>query len=338
MKIFIRADGGESIGLGHIMRTLVLANEFRRIGNEVIYLCGNNNRFKSGISRIKEDGFRVISLNENNIEDGIIQIQQNINADLLITDSYVVNEAYFDRLKPHFKITGYIDDVNKCKMNVDFIINQNVNARNLNYSKTTNEDTKLFLGPNYCMLREEFREHCNDHIYIEEASDILLTLGGMDDKFNTLMILKEVTKLNKNIHVVIGNAFKEELIIDLEDISSKNKNIILYKNPEMSSVMSKCQLAISACGSTLYELCAMRIPTMGIILADNQKGTAECMKDKGLLLDVIYVKNIDGYDFQDNIEIFSKDIKLLSNIIERQKKIIDANGVKNLVNSIIEMF
>ena len=41
MKIFIRADGGNLIGLGHIMRMIVLGKELRK-SNEVIFLCRNS--------------------------------------------------------------------------------------------------------------------------------------------------------------------------------------------------------------------------------------------------------------------------------------------------------
>lgn len=337
MKIFIRADGGESVGLGHVMRTLVLANELRKINNEVIYLCKNDKRYEVGIEKIKLDGFQVILLKSEEIIGEIISTQKRINADLLITDSYDVNEEYFDRLRSHFKITGYIDDVNKCRMNVDFLINQNINSKDLNYSKTTGENTKLFLGPEYCMLRDEFRNFYEENIYTEEISNILLTLGGMDDEFNTLNILGKIRKSNKNIHVVIGNAFKEELVYKLKDISKSNKNVILYENPKMSLVMSKCQIALSACGSTLYELCAMNIPTIGIILASNQKEVGETMKYNGLLLDIVYEGTIDKYDFNINIERFSKDKRKLLSIIENQKKLVNIYGAKKLVNSIGNM-
>ena len=43
-KILIRADGGKNIGLGHIMRTLVLAKELER-ECEVFYICKNSNEY-----------------------------------------------------------------------------------------------------------------------------------------------------------------------------------------------------------------------------------------------------------------------------------------------------
>lgn len=109
-------------------------------------------RYKPGIDKIKSEGFTVLTINE----DKFIKELCKVKADCLITDSYDVNEEYFNLTKDMFKVTGYIDDTNLYYFNVDFIINQNIGAEELSYK--VNKDTKLFLGTNYTMLREEFRK------------------------------------------------------------------------------------------------------------------------------------------------------------------------------------
>lgn len=80
-------------------------------------------------------------------------------------------------------------------MNVDFIINQNINAKKLDYSKTTKEGTSLFFGPQFCMLREEFKISCKEKESKQSVENILLTLGGMDDSNNTMKNLRNLKKL-----------------------------------------------------------------------------------------------------------------------------------------------
>lgn len=89
---------------------------------------------------------------------------------MLIIDSYDVNEKYFIMLKKYFRITGYVDDVNKCKMDVDFIINQNINSYYLDYKNTVEENTKLLLGTKYCMPRAEFREAYKHKVLRDDVS------------------------------------------------------------------------------------------------------------------------------------------------------------------------
>lgn len=59
MKIFIRADGGKDIGLGHVMRMLVLGEELKKT-NDVIFICRNSisDKFEAGIKKIKEKALR----------------------------------------------------------------------------------------------------------------------------------------------------------------------------------------------------------------------------------------------------------------------------------------
>lgn len=102
MKIGIRADGGSCMGMGHIMRTLVLAKELAKI-NEVFYVCRTeinsdntiSDKYRAGIEKVKFEGFSVQLINEN----CVLEELRKVNADILITDSYDVNQDYFTQTK-----------------------------------------------------------------------------------------------------------------------------------------------------------------------------------------------------------------------------------------------
>ncbi|WP_394884618.1 UDP-2,4-diacetamido-2,4,6-trideoxy-beta-L-altropyranose hydrolase [Clostridium butyricum] len=307
MKIFIRVDGGRTIGIGHVMRMIVLARKLKK-NNQVIFLCKTNSgkKFEAGINKIKEMKFQIIEIKDTDVVKDILKVQNEYKADVLITDSYDVDEEYFNVLKPYFKVTGYVDDVNKCYMNVDFIINQNINAEKLKYSKTTPKDTKLFLGLKFSMIRDEFKKAYKKKVEKEYVEDILLTLGGMDDYNNTIRILNNLTSLNQKIHVVLGSAFDEGVINEIYDFSKQYGNIHVYENAIMSDLMSICDIAISGCGSTIYELCAMNVPSLGIVVAENQREVAEMMKEKKIIYDIICHKQLDD----------GKILKLVINLID----------------------
>lgn len=354
MKVFIRADGGEGIGLGHIMRMLALASELKKT-NEVIFLCKGkkykknyndnievenniNDKFRTGIDKIKENDFKILEIDEENIIEDIIDLQVKYKADLLITDSYDVDEKYFNKLKPYFKLTGYIDDVNNCRMNVDFIINQNINAEDLDYSKSVNKNTKLFLGTRYCMLRSEFKEDFNRKNMKKNCLNVLLTLGGMDKEHNTIKILKEIVSIDVNIDVTIGSAFSKELEEEIVNMSKEDSNIRVYRNAKMSSLMNTCDIAISACGSTLYELSAMKVPTIGIIIADNQELVAKKMKEKSLILNAYYMDDIGGEKLYHDLNRLINNKELRDMIIKNQSNLVNINGTELLLEEIIKIY
>ncbi|MGO5072732.1 UDP-2,4-diacetamido-2,4,6-trideoxy-beta-L-altropyranose hydrolase [Clostridium sporogenes] len=328
MKIAIRADGGSQIGMGHIMRTLVLAKELAKT-NDVFYICKVDvplsSKYKSGMDKVKAEGFNVVTINENNIINDL----KNIAVDCLITDSYDVNEEYFNLTKGMFEITGYIDDMNLHYFNVDFIINQNIGAEE--YSYKANKDTRLFLGTNYTMLREEFRKNPNKNIK-KEVQNFMITVGGADPNGITNIICNYVKDLEFKFHVIIGPSFKEENIKKLIYLKNLKDNINLYFNANMIEIMNKCDIAISACGSTLYELSACQVPTLGLIIADNQQKIAYKMDERGLIYNLGWYEELTKDIIIDNIKkIYKLDNRQI--MIKKQKNI-NKNGVGKLVMEI----
>ncbi|MCQ2022230.1 UDP-2,4-diacetamido-2,4,6-trideoxy-beta-L-altropyranose hydrolase [Clostridium butyricum] len=335
MKVFICADGGNAIGMGHVMRMVVLAKELEKT-NEVIFVCkkDESGTFDAGINIIKQNDFKVEYISKVCYLDNIIYLQGKYGAECIITDSYDVDSKYFEKLKSYFKLTGYMDDVNKCYMNVDFIINQNINALEMDYSKTTNNNTKLFLGSDYCLIRDEFINAYNKKSQKKYVENILLTLGGMDDKENTLKVLKIIEKVKKKTNVVIGKSYSNELIEKLEMISTENNNIILHRNANMSELMCKCDIAISGCGSTIYELCVMKVPSIGLVIAENQKEVARKMMENKMIFEMFDINSFDEEKFELSIYKLINNIKFNISIIEKQKDAIDILGKYKLVNQI----
>ncbi|EHJ01493.1 pseudaminic acid biosynthesis-associated protein PseG [Clostridium sp. DL-VIII] len=354
MKIAIRADGGNEIGMGHIMRTLVLAKELSK-KNEVFYICrienkgechlNNSNtdtykitsldemitfklddsKYIQGIKKILSEGFEVILINEDNIIDEL----KLIETDLLITDSYFVNETYFEETKKIFKKTAYIDDINKYYFNVDFLINQNSDAEDFDYK--TKDYTKLILGTDYILLRDEFKNLPKKHIK-EKACDIMITVGGADPDNITENILSYIGQLDYDFHVVIGPSFGDIPFAE----KYKNDNIKFYYNANMREIMQKCDIAISACGSTLYELSASGVPTLGLIIADNQNGIASKLNDLEIIKSLGWYDKIKKNDLINNLNNFSNNYKLRSALSEKASKLVDGKGAERIAKILCE--
>lgn len=328
MKIAIRADGGNEIGMGHIMRTLVLAKELSKT-NEVFYICRIDNpitkKYKAGINKVKDSGFQIKLINEN----CVIEDLKDINADLLITDSYDVDKLYFDETKKMFRITGYIDDVKELDYyNVDFIINQNIYAKDFIYK--TNANTQLFLGSKYILLRDEFRKIKANNLN-RYVRNILITVGASDINNITYKLLNCLKNLNYYFHVIVGSGFNK--INNLIDLEKQNDNIKLYFNANMSDIMQKCDVAISACGSTLYELAICKVPTLGIVVADNQIRIANTMQKIEMIINLGYYNKLTSKELMNCFNGLCNDFKLRMKLIKNGDRI-NKDGVITLVKNI----
>ena len=313
------------------MRTLVLARELAKT-NTLFYVCRKDNplteKYINGIEKVRKCGFKALLINE----DDVIGALSSIQADCLITDSYDVDEEYFNKTKNMFKKTGYIDDLNLYYYNVDFVINQNVTAKNSIYK--CNDETLQLLGTNYVMLRQEFRESIPNKIK-SNVKDILITMGGADPNNFTLKLLKYIKELDYNFHVVIGPSFSK---IDRIEEEIKNKdNIKLYFNANMLEMMKISDVAISAAGSTLYELGSMGVPTLSVILVDNQEDIAKEMHKNGYMINLGWYDKIEKHDVLDAINIIN-DSDLREKMSYRAIKQINKNGVDKLCDEIQKIF
>lgn len=319
MKICIRADGGEFIGLGHIMRTLALSKELAK-RHEVLYVCrkskNNPNRYLPGVNVVKKNGFNVLEIEEENLNRDII----NIKADIIITDSYEAGEGYYDLLKKHFCISGCLDDEKCCEyFNVDFLINQNPYAKELVYK--VNENTEMLLGTKYTILRDEFLK--NDiKIINKEISKVMITVGGSDNNNLTEKIIKEIKELNKELFIIVGPGFK---YIDNLKTYENNRTHLCF-NANMKYYMKICDVAIASCGSTLYELASIGTPTLGIVIIDNQLLAAKTMND----LKIIKYSSIEK--LKNDLESLTYEKRKLMS--SNGQKLIDCKGIERIVNAI----
>lgn len=329
-SIAIRADGGTKIGMGHVMRTLVLAKELAKTNN-VFYVCRVDNplsnKYKYGINKIKEEGFKVVYVDENNL---IIELSK-IHADCLITDSYDVDQSYFIDTKKLFEKTGYFDDMNLYYFDVDFIINQNINAEDLKYK--IDRRTKLFLGLSFVVLRNEFRKTKTKDVN-KDVNNILITLGGSDFYNYTGKIIEFIKEMNYIFHIVVGPSFSH--VESLRYYQRNNDNIKLYFDVDMIKLMLMSDMAIASCGSTLYELAACGIPTIGVVVAENQSKIAKKMEEKKIIINLGNIESVKKENLVNTIEKLSYDLDVRKELNTNQSIAVNKNGVKKLCASIQE--
>ena len=280
--ILIRADANEKTGSGHVMRCLSVASAFKAKGETVRFVTADTKSYVL----ISSNGFdcEVLDTDFSDMEGEINKLTSIVslyNPSLLIIDSYFVTECYFAELGKLVK-TAYIDDLNEKVWDVDFLINYNVFASEYDYSGYENTKTKLLLTPEFAPLRDEFRNQA-PHENKDNVTDILVSAGGSDPARISERIISEICPLLPDIrfHFIIG-----ALNPRIDEIKKMEKgNVVLHVNEQhIADLMRECDIAVSASGSTLYELCACGVPTIVYTLADNQIPAAKLFDKLGIML------------------------------------------------------
>ncbi|SHH20848.1 UDP-2,4-diacetamido-2,4,6-trideoxy-beta-L-altropyranose hydrolase [Tepidibacter thalassicus] len=327
MKIAIRADGGQKIGMGHIMRCMALAKELKNYDFDIVFLTKKDEKV---IEMIETNGFKYINISSNSLEEELIEVESIVNeerVEIIITDSYWLSDNYLHKLRKLVKLLISIDDNNLYKYPSHIVINGNVYAEDLKYKKIF-DNTKFLLGGNYTLLREEFRNVSPVNIN-KEVRNILITMGGVDINNYTPFILDSLKNLDVKLNVIVGPGFK--CIRELKCIANKNNNVNLIYNPtNMKDIMVENDIAISAAGSTTYELAVLGIPTILIVQADNQIKIAEKMSELNGMVNLGWFEDIKGIQLLDSVNYLIKNYSLRKYFNNKLSKLISSFGVENI--------
>lgn len=314
--VVIRADANSKIGMGHVMRCLSVADALLKRGEEVLFVTADD----TPVPLLTKKGvpYRILHTDYADMEaelPGLLCILQELTqrAELpeevlprmssqrkdiaILVDSYYVTEKYLAALKKRIT-TIYMDDIYAFSYPVDMLINYNIYGEEMGYEKDAAfADTKLLLGANYVPLREEFsagagygqsRKEFSEgaaNVTPAEEGGILITTGG-SDSFNLAgQLLMEAMKYDalktKEYHVVSGSLNPH--IGELQALAQKHENIHIHCDvTNMAELMAESEVALSAGGSTLYELCAVGVPVIAFSFAENQERLVQTFVKRGI--------------------------------------------------------
>ncbi len=334
--IFIRTDMNEKIATGHVMRCLSIADALKEQGEEVHFLLAD----EQAQNLIQSRGYESIVLHTvwNDMDSEIPVLLAAIDRykiTRILIDSYQVTLKYLTEIKKMVQIM-YIDDLKLFCYPVDVIVCY-ANYWSRFYSRQNDPSTIFLLGTKYVPLRKVFW-NCERKKITKEAGRLLLLSGGTDPYDflgQTLMLLD--LRVFQHIDVICGRYYPnyEELCGKYE----KNSKISIHKSiPDIEKYMKNADIAISAGGTTLYELCACGTPTISYSFADNQLDNVKQFASDGLTDyagDLRY-ENVPKKVIK-LIEQYQKNLELRKQRSQEMQKLVDGKGAIRLAQKLVEL-
>lgn len=266
--LYIRTDMNPVIATGHVMRCLSIADAARMLGEDVIFLIAD----WQAAELLTERGYHffVLKTQWDKMESELpilSELIEKYKITSVLVDSYQVTETYLSRLSQMTKVI-YIDDLNKFHYPAEVLICYANYWEKFGYTDSYFH-TRLLLGPKYMPLRQAF-SGIGERKIKEKAETLLLLAGGGDAYHMIDRILERVSlKDFKQITAVCGRYYEK-----YEDLVKKYElypNVRIYKMVEdMAEYMLEADIAVSAGGTTLYELCACGTPTISYAMVENQ--------------------------------------------------------------------
>ena len=351
--VVIRADANSKIGMGHVMRCLSVADALLKRGEEVLFVTADDTPVplltKKGIPYcVLHTDYADMEAELPELWEVLRELPQGAespdaalpqkNTSILV-DSYYVTEKYLAALKKRIT-TIYMDDIYAFSYPVDMLINYNIYGEEMGYEKDAAfADTKLLLGTEYVPLREEFS--AGEQQRTAANCGILITTGG-SDSFNLAgQLLMEAMKYDalkeKEYHVVSGSLNPH--IGEQQALAQKHENIHIHCNvTNMAELMAESEVALSAGGSTLYELCAMGVPVIAFSFAENQERLVQTFVKRGIAQ---YGGNYrtDGNKMIQNtiagLETLLEDENLRTEYRKKARTLVDGKGADRIAEAIL---
>lgn len=290
MRWLIRTDSSVQLGAGHVMRCLTLAKRARARGVPVEFIC----RDLPGalLSEIRASGFTLHSLSAELSDDfaPTLAIAATAPVNWLVVDHYGIDAAWERRVRPAVSRILVIDDLANRPHDCDVLLDPNYwpDAHN-RYRNLVPLECDQLLGPRYLLLRDEFvRVRAGLRRSYAQVQRILVNFGGTDEPNVTCMALESLAALDLpdlQVDVVIGstNPHHAEVAQQLARLPRAQLHV---QTNRIAELVANADLAIGACGSSTWERCYLGLPTLALVLADNQRLAAEQLDRDGVLVNL----------------------------------------------------
>jgi UDP-2,4-diacetamido-2,4,6-trideoxy-beta-L-altropyranose hydrolase len=286
-KILIRADATSEIGTGHVMRCLALAQAWQDAGGKAVFLMANCTPSIS--SRLAAENCEVISISADagSAEDADLTNFHALRcqAEWLVLDGYRFTPSYTKQVWSDQRNLLLIDDGREPgAWAADLILNQNLTASEDSYREHS-PGAQLLLGSDYCLLRREFAPWREWQRKIPALGDkVLMTLGGSTPAETGEQVMESLSRVSvQNLRAVFVIGGSSSDVESLQACATKFHNKIEIRRDvsNMASLMAEADIAISAAGSTCWELCLLGLPPVLLDLADNQTPVALALQRQG---------------------------------------------------------
>lgn len=285
--IAVRADANPIIGAGHIVRCLSIAAGLQEIGEKVVLITAD--QYPDSV--IKQAGVEHITLHTDwrlisKEPDLLIPLLRHLDASLLLVDSYLVTPEYIKTLKNYMAI-AYIDDLLSRIYPADVLINYNITSSRSKYERLYGKSGIVFLlGAKYAPLRPEFRR-VKPFIVHSRMRRIFISAGGSNsNSFVTVLagrLLHEKELASVQLVAMPGFFGGDNQLLQLQQSCPRLE--IVEQPDAVKRSMETCDAAVSAAGSTLYELCACGVPTAVFSFVENQVNARKAFCTRQVMAD-----------------------------------------------------
>lgn len=309
--VVFRVDASLEIGTGHVMRCLTLADVLQTKHARCIFVMRNLPGNLESLVKSKDHEVRMLperGPSDSEVLTGhegwlrtdwqtdatdTIAAMDGLQPDWLVVDHYAIDARWERALAGSAKSLLVIDDLADRPHACDVLLDQNLGRRQSDYDGLLPLGAVRLLGSKYALLRPEFgqkRAYSLARRQSGAVETILVSMGGIDIENITADVLGALANIEElescQIIVVLGGSSPHaEKVSGLVQRMRLNTRILVNVS-DMASLLSDVDLAIGAAGGSAWERCCLGLPSLLVVMADNQKQGTDALDKTGAALSV----------------------------------------------------
>lgn len=312
MRVAFRADASLAIGSGHVMRCLTVADALAARGHSSVFLS----RESAGdrLETVRARGHEVALLSAPASPQGAYlegeprpahaswlparweddaaetrALAARAGLDLLVLDHYALDARWERAACPEGVRRMAIDDLADRPHEVDLLLDQNLGRSDADYAELVPAGCRLCVGPRFAMVAPRFAELRPASLARRAAEPtlrrVLISMGGVDAGNATGACLAglEASSLPDEVEVtvVMGGRAPHLEEVRAQAARLRLRSEVVVDVSDMAERMAAADLALGGAGGTAWERCAVGLPTLVLVLAENQRPGARALVEAG---------------------------------------------------------
>ncbi|MTI97167.1 MAG: UDP-2,4-diacetamido-2,4,6-trideoxy-beta-L-altropyranose hydrolase [Marinobacter adhaerens] len=364
LTVAFRADASTLIGSGHVVRCLTLADALaeagarcyfvmrqepgnlkdavRRRGHHVMILPSVESGESASSSESVPPHAAWLGVSWEADASDTLQALEGIELDWLVVDHYALDHRWESEVVGCCRRLMAIDDLADRKHECDLLLDQNLGRDLHDYDGLVPGRIRRLIGSDYALLRPEFRRARAMSLearQTREPGNILVSMGGVDATNVTGDVLRVLDTIEAvfahRVTVVLGAACPhiDEVIQKAESMRLDARVVVNANN--MAELMSQADIAIGAAGGSAWERCCLGLPSLLVVMADNQRPGAEALERAGASLSLGWPDAIEETLPRAMREVFAPG-RLLE-MSQNSAAICDGLGVRRVADALQEV-
>lgn len=345
LRVAIRVDASAQIGTGHLRRMLALGIALREVGGEVRFITRSLGLDSNGM--IKGAGFEDTVLlgpsgnlflpdptvphaawaavsPEQDIEN-TCDVISDFAPDWMVVDHYAFDARWHSGVRGILGCRlAVIDDLADRALDADLVVDHNYHPdHDAKFAAVIAGKTKLLAGPCYALLGPSYADAAR-YEFNEEVRSIGIFMGGADAGAHTIDVLDAIETIQFNGSIeVISTSANPGLAALRKRVLARSQTKLSLDLPDLAAFFGRHDLQVGAGGGASWERCCVGVPTLLIVVAENQNSVAPQLSADGI---VALAREPTAQAISAELAVLLADVEKRRSLANRSSGIVDGHG------------